>query len=87
MQVALESLGREDGGGYLPPHLVADLQRRLARPARDMQSKDVTALASTATASFNQTLRLYACVYRTALRRFGDHCHTLSQPPPPPRTP
>mmetsp|Transcript_18321 Transcript_18321/g.55144 ORF Transcript_18321/g.55144 Transcript_18321/m.55144 type:complete len:485 (-) Transcript_18321:330-1784(-) len=68
-QVALESLGREDGGGYLPPHLVADLQRRLARPARDMQSKDVTALASTATASFNQTLRLYACVYRTALRR------------------
>lgn len=67
-QVTLEALGREDGGGYLPPHLMADLHRRLFRLGREARAKEAAAQRAAAIASVNQTLRLYACVYRTALR-------------------
>ncbi len=80
-QVSLEALASKDGGGYLPSDLIPALARRLSR---DVQSREVEKARAAAAKGANQTLRLYGCVYRSALRRCGHAPPPVPSPPHPP---
>lgn len=74
MQVALEALAEENGGGYLPVNLIKDLHDQFftVSPKTTCSSSDAKnseAAKADAIAATNQTLKLYGSVFRTSLRK------------------